>query len=178
MTAVVKKLREKRGGFEVPTVEDIHQHMREKKGWPDEFCKWYAEKFWNNYEAAGWKLSNGNSMKSWTAAFAANWQDLKYEETREKLKQCLKTVPAVIKPIENMTERLNSLMEQYRQNFQSVPDDKLVRIYDYLKLNKMIRLSDDEKRYIKQAYGDNVEKGKAACVKTMFTNMINHGQRF
>jgi hypothetical protein len=168
MTAVVKKMEEKKGAFRVPLIEEVVLYMKEKKGWPDKFCKQYAEKFWNTYEASGWRLSNGNKMKSWQAAFNAQWQNPRYEQDIIFLKQCMEqNGPAVGKPM-GTHGRLN----------EAVSDERLAKVYDYLKENKMIVLTAQEKLFIKTAYANNVEKGKAACVKTMFTNMINHGKQF
>lgn len=177
--AVVKKIGEKRAAFGFPTVEEVKEYMKEKKKeWPEKFVQYYAEKFWNNYEASGWRLSNGNKMKSWQAAFNAQWQIPRFQNDIDFLKKCQQeTKPTILKPVNEM-ERLNALLEQYKQKFESVSDEKLIKVYDYLKERKMIVLSSEEKKYIIAAYGDNVEKGKAACVKTMFTNMINHGKQF
>lgn len=177
MTAVVKKLGEKRGPFTVPLIEEVLVFMKEKMGWPDKFCKYYAEKFWNNYEASGWKLSNGNSMKSWQAAFNANWQNLKYKEDIEVLARCKKEAPAIVKQLNHM-DKLNEVLNQYRANFESVSDDKLVRIYDYMKERKLIKMEREEVLFIKNAYGEDAYRGKAACVKMIFSKMVNYGQHF
>lgn len=180
MSAILKKIevkREKRQGFEVPTVQEVKDLMIEKKGWPEKFAQYYAEKFWNNYEASGWKLANGNSMKSWQAAFTAQWQNVRFKEDIEFLTECKKLKPAIVKSM-NANDRLNDLLLRFKTQFESVSDESLIKAYDYMKGQKIIKLSNEEVRYIKAAYGDNVEKGKAACVKTMFTNMINHGRRF
>jgi hypothetical protein len=179
MSAILKKIevkREKRGGFLVPTVDEVSAYMREKKNWPEKFAQFYAEKFWNNYEASGWKLSNGNSMKSWQAAFCAQWQAVRFKEDIEFLQACLKEIP--MQNVNKKESRLNELLNRFKTNFETVTDESLIRAYDYMKEHKLIRLSSEEVRYIKAAYGTNVERGKAACVKTMFTNMINHGKCF
>lgn len=178
MMAVVKKI-EGEGGrkaaFSVPTVDQVKAYMKEKKGWPDKFIDYYAEKFWNTYEASGWRLSNGNKMKSWTAAFNAQWQDIRYQQDRDMLNECRKTHLTVVQTQNNY---LNQLLTQYRKNFDSVSSEALVAAYDYLKENKLMKLSPDEKDLIKRTYGNNVEKGKAACVITLFNNMINYGKHF
>src|SRR5688572_28924984 len=100
MTAILKKIddkREKRGGFEVPTIEEIKALMIEKKGWPEKFAQYYAEKFFYHYEASGWKLANGNSMKSWSATFHSQWQYPKYKEDIEFFNECKKMKPAIVK---------------------------------------------------------------------------------
>lgn len=178
MGAVLKTMREKRAGFEVPTIEEIKAFMIEKKDWPEKFAQYYAEKFWNNYEASGWKLSNGNSMKSWQAAFTAQWQAVRFKEDIEFLNECMKSKPAIVKQMTSGIDRLNDLLLRFKTKFESVPDESLIKAYDYMKEHKLIKLSTEEKQFIKAAYGDNVEKGKAACVKTLFTNMINHSKQF
>jgi hypothetical protein len=178
MMAVVKKIGVKTG-FQVPTIEEIQEYLIEKKAeWPAKFIEYYSEKFWSFYQSNGWKVSGKAAMKDWRAAFTSQWQRPKFKEDIEFLNQCMKErKPAIVKDM-NGNDRLNNLLLQYRQNFETVPDEKLVKVYDYLKEHKMIRLTPEEKKYIVAAYGDNVEKGKAACVKTMFTNMINNGIRF
>lgn len=44
------------------SVEDVSEYCSERKNAVD------AQKFWDYYEAQGWKLSNGRAMKSWRAA--------------------------------------------------------------------------------------------------------------
>lgn len=180
MTAVVKKIGEKRAGFQVPPVEEVVLYIQEKKGWPEKFAKYYAEKFWCFYQSNGWKVSGRAAMKDWKAAFTSQWQRPKFKEDMEFLNQCLKDTKtlAPVKSITSSTDKLNELLNQYKQNFQSIPDEKLEKVYNYLKENKMIQLSADEKQFIKAAYSNNEQKGKAACVKTMFNNMINYGRTF
>lgn len=178
MTAVVKKIgekREKRAGFEVPTIKEIADFMKEKKRWPESFCEYYAEKFWNNYAASGWKLSNGNSMKSWQAAFMAQWQNIRYQVDIEYLNNCLKNKPVV----QNKSDGwLNELLAKYKHNFESVAEETLIKAYDYMKQNRLIKLEKYEVNLLKASYGNNVEKGKAACVKMIFSKMVNYGKRF
>jgi hypothetical protein len=176
MRAVLKTM--KKAGFEIPTIEEVQDYIREKKGWPEKFIEYYAEKFWCFYQSNGWKVSGKAAMKDWRAAFTSQWKVPKFKEDIEFLNLCMKEKkPAIVKEMD-ATGRLNELLSQYRQNFESVTDEKLIKVYDYLKERKMIVLSQDEKQFIKAAYSDNVEKGKAACVKQMFMNMINHGQTF
>jgi hypothetical protein len=176
MTAVLKTM--KKVGFEIPTIEEVTEYIREKKGWPEKFIEYYAEKFWCFYQSNGWKVSGKAAMKDWRAAFTSQWKVPKFKEDIEFLNLCMKEKkPAIVKEM-NHTDRLNNLLAQYKQNFESVTDEKLIKVYDYLKERKMIRLSAEEKKYIVAAYSNNVEKGKAACVKQMFMNMINHGQTF
>lgn len=174
MSAVVKKIGEKQG-FSVPTVEEVKEYMKIRKEWPEKFLVYYAEKFWNTYEASGWRLSNGNKMKSWTAAFNAQWQDIRYQQDRDFLIECKKTNLSVVKTEANF---LNQLLNQYRKKFDSVDRSHLVTAYDYLKEQKLLKLTQEEKELIIKTYGNDVEKGKAACVITLFNNMINDGKHF
>lgn len=182
MMAVVKKIGEKRAPFEIPSVEEIKAYISEKKKeWPEKFIEYYSEKFWSFYQSNGWKVSGKAAMKDWRAAFISQWQRPKFKEDIDFLNECIKTEPKNnMAPVKQMseTERLNHRLAQFKRNFELLTDETLINIYDYLKSKKMLVLSDQEKQYIKAAYGNNVEKGKAACVKTMFTNMINHGKQF
>lgn len=175
MTAVVKKLTEKSAAFRTPLIEEVVLYMKEKKGWPDKFCRYYAEKFWNTYEASGWRLSNGNKMKSWQAAFNAQWQNPRYQQDLDVLNECKKTHLTAVQTENNF---LNQLLGQYRRKFDSVDQGTLVAAYDYLKERKLLKLTREEKELIVKTYGQNIEKGKAACVITLFNNMINHGHQF
>jgi hypothetical protein len=177
MSAIVKQLREKRGGFVVPLVDEVVLFIKEKKGWPDKFCKYYAEKFWNNYEASGWRLSNGNSMKSWQAAFNAQWQNVRYKDDIEFLAQCRKEQPGIVKQMNHM-DKLNEILVEYKENFEKVSDDRLVKVYDYLKERRLIKMDREEVQFIKNAYGEDPYRGKAACVKMIFSKMINYGTTF
>jgi hypothetical protein len=182
MTAIVKKIEEKKG-FQIPTVEEIRVHMKEKKEWPEKFLDYYSEKFWAFYQSNGWKVSGKTAMKDWRAAFTSQWQRPKFKEDIEFLNECMKEIPKskslhTVVSQNNKIQWLNDMLVIYKTNFELVNDQEFVRAYDYLKENKMIRLTKEEVFYIKAAYGNNVEKGKAACVKTMFTNMINHGKTF
>lgn len=177
MTAIVKKIegkREKRGGFVVPTIEEVKNLMIEKKGWPGKFAQYYAEKFWNNYEASGWKLSNGNSMKSWQAAFSAQWQNVRYQQDIDFLKECLKK-----EPVEKQNSSyLNDLLLAYKKQFDSVPQEALIAAYDFLKSEKKLKLTLQETELIRKSYSNNIPKGKAACVTTLFSRMINNNEYF
>jgi len=117
-------------------------------------------------------------MKDWQAAFTAQWQVPKFKEDIEFLNECNKTKPAIVRTMTNGNDRLNDLLERFKVKFESVTDESFVKAYEYMKANNLLNLSSEEIRYIKAAYGTNIEKGKAAWVKAQFTNMVNHGKRF
>lgn len=174
MTAVVKKIGEKKG-FEIPTIEEVKAYMKERKGWPEKFLDYYAEKFWCHYQSNGWKVSGKAAMKDWRAAFVSQWQTPKFKEDIEFLNECKKTYLTVVKTQDNY---LNQLLAQYKRKFESVSQEMLVAAYDYMKERRLLKLTKEEKELIVKTYGNNIEKGKAACVITVFNNMINYGKQF
>lgn len=181
MTAVVKKIGEKRAGFEIPTVEEVRDYMRErKKEWPEKFVEYYAEKFWCHYQSNGWKVSGKAAMKDWRAAIVSQWQKPKFKEDIDFLNDCLKSKTVLHAKISgnDKTQWLNDLLAMYGKNFESVNDVEFIRAYDYMKANKLIKLEKDEIELLKVSYGNNIEKGKAACVKMIFSKMINYGKTF
>lgn len=74
--------------FKIPLQTEIQVYIKEKKGWPESFCIYYAERFWNFYASNGWKVSGKTAMKNWQAAFNANWQNLKFKEDIDMLQRC------------------------------------------------------------------------------------------
>ncbi len=73
---------------------------------------------------------------------------------------------------------LNKVLGEYKNNFESVPVERLVKVYDYMKERKVLMLTREEKAYVLQAYGSDPVKGKAACVKIVFDKMISYGKKF
>ena len=177
MTAVVKKIQDKKAAFQIPTVEEIKAYMGERKDWPPKFIEYYAEKFWCHYQSNGWKVSGKAAMKDWRAAFVSQWQRPKFKEDIDFLNECLKHKPAIIKSM-NGNEKLNSLLSQYKQNFESVPDETLIKAYDDMKEKGLIKLPKEDVNLLRASYVGNIEKGKAACVKMIFSKMINYGKTF
>ena len=144
------------------------------------FCTYYAEKFWNHYQAQGWKLSNGNAMKDWQAAFNSQWQIPKFKEDIDFFNKCkeeaLKQQPQ--KKQLTLSDYLNDILDDYKKNWESVPQERLVTIYDELKKHSAIKLTDEEKAEAVEYSKGNVEKGKAICVRILFNRMITYHERF
>ncbi len=155
--------------FTIPTIEEVKEYIKKKKGWTDESCKYYAEKFWHHYNARGWRLSANIPMKNWQSAFNSQWQTPKYKEDIDNIKK---------DKVEVKESPLNKVLGEYRNNFESVPVERLVKIYDYMKERKVLILTREEKAYVLQAYGSDPVKGKAACVKIVFDKMISYGKKF
>lgn len=178
MMALVKKIGDKKAAFQIPTVEEVKEYMAERKDWPVKFIEYYSEKFWCHYQSNGWKVSGKAAMKDWKAAFVSQWQRPKFKEDIDFLNECLKEKkPAIVKEM-NGEEKLNVLLSRYKQKFESVPDETLVKAYDYMKERGLIQLPKEDVRLLRASYGDNIEKGKAACVKLIFSKMINYGETF
>lgn len=142
--------------FKIPLKTEIEKYMREKKGWPESFCIYYSEKFWANYQASGWKLSNGNAMKDWQAAFCSNWQNLKYKEDIEMLAQCQKKEAP---KMTGTTERdIEFMQERLLQG--NVTRELFVAWYDHLKSKGVLKLPKDIIDKIRVDCGNNNDFGK------------------
>src|SRR5213592_134315 len=108
--------------FTIPLQTEVSKYIREKKGWPQSFCDHYADKFWNHYQASGWKLSSGNSVKDWKACFNAKWQQLKFKEDIELLNRLTGKMngPPRIGP-ETDFDRLDLFIEQMKRPGVDIP---------------------------------------------------------
>jgi len=75
----IPKVKVKR--FAPPTEQEIHEYLVEKGHWQDGGAE--ARKFIDNYEAQGWKLSNGNKMVKWKSS-VNNWlrNKIKWENNK------------------------------------------------------------------------------------------------
>lgn len=161
--------------FQPPTIQEVSTYMQEKKGWPEKFCNYYAEKFFYHYEASGWKLSNGNAMKNWQAAFNSQWQFLKFREDIDFFNSCKQTYQPKTNPDR---EYLNERLMEYKKNWDSISDESYVAWYDFMKGKKMLSFSKDEIETIRTHSEGDVDKGKALAVRVMFNRMITQEQRF
>lgn len=167
--------------FKIPLQTEVAAYMREKKGWPDEFCTHYAERFWNHYQASGWKLSSGNLIKDWKACFNSQWQIVKYKEDIELLNRCLsKQEKIAVRTMDktNTAGYLDSILLDYKKNYDSLPDERYIAIYDYLKEKRAIKLTKAEIDDILQIAGNDPVKGKKFCVRTFFDKLINNNISF
>jgi hypothetical protein len=119
--------------FIIPTEEEVAEYMKkyskEKElNWPEDFCKYYAEKFWNAYNSSGWRLSAGKGglIKSWESCFKNNWKTLKYIEDITMLKAC-QPKPKIID--HDTLEYLDEILSEYRSNKESMTPERLASCY-------------------------------------------------
>lgn len=171
--------------FKVPLQSEVAAYMREKKRWPDGFCKYYAERFWNYYNSNGWKVGNKAAMKSWQSAFISQWQNVKHAEDQQELQKWSKNGTSQPPP-EKMDAygRLNLRMEQSTKDDASIPDNVYVSIYDFLAPKGLLLLVSEQVAIIEdliQIYSDEeerVKREKILAVKFTFINMKGKGKRF
>lgn len=165
--------------FQKPTIEEIRIHMKARKPeWPDKFIEYWAEKFWNHYQAQGWKISNNVAMKDWHAAFASRWQKPKYKEDIEFLekiqprKEPIKH-PGTIISQDRTIEYLDDILMQYQKHPTYIPMDRLASCYDWLKQQGIVKmiLNAEQKRIAIEAATIDIQKGKAIAVQLIFDQM-------
>lgn len=167
-----------RTAFKIPLQTEVQAYMKTKMGWPDKFCEYYAEKFWCAYQASGWKLSNGNAVKDWQACFNSQWKTLKFKEDIELLNSLTKTKVVQGSPGTDI-EHLDALLIQYKTKFESVTREQFASWYDYLKANHMMAIfTKGDIELIREAYGNDKVKCRAACVQKTFDGYINSGLTF
>lgn len=159
--------------MKIPLQSEVAKYMREKMGWPEAFCKEYADKFWYYYQAQGWKLSNGNAMKDWKAAFCSQWQTIKDKDMQDKLAAMTKK-----EDVDNPVEYLNKCLEAHRRKEYKPTRDELVGIYDYLKATKRMILDKATWAKIVEDAGNSRERGKMLAVRALFDAMLVNDRRF
>lgn len=152
--------------FAIPLQSDVVQHVVEKKPeWPREFAEYYAHKFWNHYQAQGWKLSNGNAMKDWKAAFNANWQTLKFKEDIDSLAVAqAKHVKTAASNTNDMESFIDNLVRQQSLGNYERRVDVLIRVYDWLKKTNRAKLPRNVIEHIYANAGNNRDMAKCMSV--------------
>lgn len=161
----------------VPLQTTVAAYMAEKMGWPPDFCKHYAERFWNHYQAQGWKLSNGNAMKDWRAAFNSQWQRVKDDHDREILSQMQAKVATEKREMDPVTY-LNQCLEAHSRGQYKPKTEEVLGIYDWLKANRRIQLTHDEVEYILREKGNRRDQCRMLAVRILFDRMLREGKRF
>lgn len=155
--------------MKIPLQSEVARFIEEKMGWPTEFCTYYADRFWNHYQAQGWKLSNGNSMKDWKAAFSNNWQRIKDEHDRKHLEQLTKKK---MTPIEKLDIALNSYPTL-------TPDlETSIKMYDFLKKTGVFKFPQSVIKSLQEQAGNNRDKGKVLALRFIFEQMKQQNQQF
>src|SRR6187549_2086872 len=143
----------------VPLQSEVEVYIKSKKNWPDEFVKYYTDRFWNFYQSNGWKVSGKAAMKDWKAAFNSQWQILKFKEDIEMFNK-LKPVEKAETRKDNNLNFLNDVMMEYKQHYDSVPKERLAAIYDFLKERKLLILTKEQCQELKEIYSGRVMEGK------------------
>lgn len=166
--------------FKIPLQSEVSAYMRTKKGWPEKFCDYYAERFWNHYTASGWKLSNGNSIKDWKACFNAQWQILKFKEDIDFLNS---SVGGLYRPqIEqkqsmNDFERIDELLNRYLASPTSVPFDEFGKWYELMKEHRLLKsFTKEEVMSLQAVYNGDNKKCRCAAVQKTFDAYANSGK--
>lgn len=166
-----------RTSFKIPLQSEVEKYIKERKGWPDNFCRHYAEKFWNHYQASGWKLSSGNSIKDWKACFNAQWQVLKFKEDIDMLNG--------FKPKETVTgstigevNRLDQFLQKYISRPGDIPFDAFGRWYEYMKAEKLLTISKEKGLELMEIYKGNKEKCRCAAVQITLDGYVKGGFTF
>lgn len=169
--------------FKAPAQEEVAEYMKTKKPeWPADFVMYYAERFWNHYQASGWKLSNGNAMKDWRAAFNANWQTLKFKEDIDKLAQSHANVvkqTSTASPASKDDEikaYINNLITAHAAGDKMKRIDVLVNVYDWLKKKGLIKLPKEVVDNIIIEAGNNRDHAKCMAVHKWFDKKISKGE--
>ena len=164
--------------FKIPLQTEVEMYMKEKMGWDDKFIRYYADKFWNHYQASGWKLSNGNRIKDWKACFNSQWKQPKYKEDIEKLNGVVLKQGIMENSIKEVQE-LDELLEKYSQHPTSVPFREFGKYYDFLKAEKLLKpFSKMEVSDIQGAYGEDKFLCRCACVQLTIQGYVDSGFTF
>jgi hypothetical protein len=161
----------------IPLQTTIAKHMQEKMGWPVDFCTHYAERFWNHYQAQGWKLSNGNPMKDWKAAFASQWKTPKQDEDRKLLEASIKKQREEEQKV-TPEQYLNRCLDFHKEGKYKPTSEEVLDIYDWLKGRNMLQLSPDEVETIVAQAGNSKTRARMLAVRVLFDRMNRTSKRF
>lgn len=169
-----------RSSFKIPLQSEVQAYIKDKMGWPDSFVKHYSEKFWNHYQASGWKLSSGNLIKDWKACFNSQWKVPKFKEDIEMLygKHVITDTsvkPAPPKP-SGKVEELDQFLQSYVDRPTQIPFEAFGKWYDFMKAEKLLKamtLKDIEN--LKAIYKNDFQKCRCACVQITLDGYVKGG---
>lgn len=170
--------------FKIPLQSEVAAYIKEKMKWPDEFCQYYAEKFWSHYQSNGWKVSGKAAMKDWTAAFASQWKTLKWKEDIDKYNELIKGAKIIQmkSPPSDEIGILDRLMGIYIKHPADISLEKLGTTGDAYETIKKHRLwppdmTKQELKAIADIYPDE-ERRRGYVVERTFKYYGNHGWNF
>lgn len=163
--------------FTIPKEKEVELYIREKKGWHDDFCKYYAERFYNYYQSNGWKVSGKAAMKDWKAAFNSQWQTLKYKEDIELFNKLSKKMETINTKTETgNVGQLDVLIDKYSKHPTTVPFYEFGKWYEFMKSEKLLAIFTKEKvEEIKSIYKNDNYKCRCACVQITIDGYVNSG---
>jgi hypothetical protein len=163
--------------FTVPLQATVSAYIREKKGWPQAFCDHYAERFWNHYQAQGWRLSNNVPMKDWRAAFNSQWQKPKYEEDQQLLAR-LQEEQRKAAEQDTPEKYLNRCLAAHAKGAYKPTRDEVLAVYDYLKKTGKMRLTHEEVESIQERGKGSQGMCRMLAVRTLFDKMVTYAMQF
>lgn len=181
-----KAIRKSVKRFVPPTIKEVEDYMLEKKSeWPLKFIEFYAAKFWNYYEASGWKLNGGKSVKNWQACFNSQWQELRFDSVdvlkKMQVQQGVVKKVVVEKRNGNFTvDFMNEVLSEYSRHPTGFSEEQLSSYYQWMKEKGFIKLTNNEMILINETYKKQkkIVQGMAACVTMSFQKMINYQIKF
>jgi hypothetical protein len=163
--------------FTVPLQTTVSAYIHEKKGWPKAFCDHYADRFWNHYQAQGWRLSNNVPMKDWRAAFNSQWQTPKFDEDKELLKR-LQDEERKAATKETPEMYLNRCLILHGKSQYKPTKEEVLGIYDYLKETGRMKLTREEVDSIVERANGSQAMCRMLAVRTLFDRMVTYMLRF
>lgn len=162
--------------MKIPLQSEVAKYMEEKMGWNRDFCTYYADKFWNHYQAQGWKLANGNAMKDWKAAFNSQWQIPKFKEDIEKMNEAKKVDVSKLNKME-MVDFLDVTLSLYKTGLK--PDRASAEnIYQWLRGMNMMNLPEDAIQRARIAAGNRLDHVWMFELKEYLDLMVRHNYTF
>lgn len=165
--------------FQIPHIDEVRIHIKARHPeWPDKFIEYYAERFWNFYQSNGWKVSGKAAMKDWKAAFASQWNALKFSEDKETLIKMggeKKERPKQLTQVHNKTvEWLDLVLLEYKTHPAHIEKERLASCYDWMKEQGLMKLTDEQKGIALGKYKQDKMIGKAIAVQFVFDKMANN----
>lgn len=160
--------------FQIPHIDEVRIHIKAKRPeWPDKFIDYYADRFWMHYQSNGWLVSGKAKMKDWKAAFASQWQVLKYQEDKEMLAKTpiKKEIPKIAQPGNENVLDVDIVLNNYKKHPAYITKQQLASCWQWIKTNGFMNLTEEEKEIALKKYQEDKLTGKAIAVQFIFDRM-------